>query len=181
MRAAELRGHTVSKLGGVFARKIREVVPALVFFLILFHLIGFTKAALLDEFSLTALRIAATTVLALLVAKAILIVEMLPIARLFSDSRRVVHVLWKACLFAVVTLLFRFLEEFVPLILKHDGVVPAITAIYDEIRWPLFCVFALWTFGGLLLYCIAAELVRVVGAQDVRQIFFGARSTKRQS
>jgi len=179
MKTAELRRHAVNQLGAAVARKIREVVPALVFFLILFHLIGFTKAALLDEVDMTALRVAATTVLALLVAKAILIVEVLPIARFFSDGRRVIHVLWKTCLFAAVTLLFRFLEELVPLVLKHEGLVPAIGAIYDEIRWPLFWVFALWTCGGLFLYCVAAELVRAVGIERVREIFFGARAAER--
>jgi len=166
----------VKKIGATVAREIREALPALVFFLFLFHMIALTKAVLLGDYSITALRATGSTIGALIVAKAILLVEALPIARLFS-GRRVAHVLWKTLLFAAVVLLFRFVEEIIPLTSKHGGVVAATKAMYGEISWPLFWVLALWILGGLFLYCLASELVRAVGPEKVKELLFSTRTT----
>jgi hypothetical protein len=164
----------MSKIGAIVAKEILEAVPAVIFFLFLFHMIALTKAVSVGDYSITALRATGTTVGALIVAKAILVVEALPIARLFS-SRLVFQVLWKTLLFGALALLFRFIEEIIPLISKHGSLLTAISAMYREIRWPIFWVFALWLLGGLLLYCLASELVRMVGAERVKELLFGTR------
>jgi hypothetical protein len=158
----------------IVAREIREAIPATILFLFLFHMIGLTKAVLLGDYSIGALRVATATVGALIVAKAILIVEALPISRLFSTVRAV-HILWKTLLFGAVVLLFRFLEEIIPLASKHGGLVAAVEALLGDISWPLFWVLTLWVTGGLLLYSVVSELVRVVGAKKVKEVFFGSR------
>lgn len=161
----------MSRIWAVVAKEIREALPATIFFLFLFHLIGITKAVVLDEYSFTALRAAGATVGALIVAKAILVVEALPIARL-SSSRRIFQILWKTLLFGVVTLLFRFLEELLPFVAKHGGVVSASRAMLGEVSWTLFTVLALWILGGLFFYALASELVRAVGPDKVMEALF---------
>ena len=164
-----------SKIGAVIAKEFKEAVPATIFFLFLFHLIGLTKAVVLDEYSFTALRAAGATIGALIVAKAILLVEALPVARLFSG--RLIHqVLWKTLLYSLVALVFRFLEELIPLASKHGGVAAGARAMIEEVSWPLFAVFAAWMLGGLFLYCIAAELVLAVGSDKVKEILLGKRA-----
>ena len=164
----------MNKIGAIVAKEIREALPAVIFFLFLFHMMGLTKAVSVGDYSINALRATATTVSALIVAKAILVVEALPISRLFS-SKLVFQVLWKTLLFTAVALLFRVIEEIIPLISKHGGLVAATKAAYREIAWLLFGVFALWLLGGLLLYCLAVELVRVIGAEKVKEMLFGTR------
>lgn len=164
----------MGKFGTLILKEIREALPAIVFFLVLFHLIGLTKALLLQDYSITALRTVGATIGALVVAKAILVVEALPVARVNSD-KRMYQVLWKAFLYSVVVLLFRILEEAIPLFAKHDGVITAAKAMYDEVAWPLFWVVALWTTGGLVLYSLAAELVEALGAARIKEILFGKR------
>ena len=167
----------MNKIGAIVLREIREALPAFIFFLILFHMIALTKAVLLDDYSITAVRATFATVGALIVAKAILLIEALPIARLFS-GRRMIQILWKTLLFAGVALLFRFMEEIIPLISKHGGIVAAAKGLASEISWPLFWVLALWILGSLLLYCVASELVRAVGAEKVKDVLFGAHSER---
>ena len=164
----------VRKIGAVVAKEIREALPATIFFLFLFHMIALTKAVSLDDYSLTALRATGATVGALLVAKAILVVEALPIATLYA-GQRVMHVLWKTLLYSMVVLLFRVVEEILPLVAKHGGLGPAAAAMYREVSWPLFGVLALWILGGLFLYCLASELVRAIGPDRVKEILFSRR------
>ena len=166
----------MKKIGASAAKEIREALPPFIFFLFLFHMIALTKAVSLGDYSITALRATVSTVGALIVAKAILIVEALPVARLFS-RRRVNQILWKTLLFAVVVLLFRFVEEIISSSSKHGGVVAATKVLFDEISWPIFGVLTLWILGGLFLYCLASELVSEVGWEKVRGILFGAHSS----
>ncbi len=161
----------MSRIWAIVAKEIREALPATIFFLLLFHMIGLTKAVVLDEYSFTALRSAGATVGALIVAKAVLIVEALPIARL-SSNRPILQILWKTLLYGVVALLFRFVEELIPLLSKHGGLVSAIKAMRGEVSWALFAVLALWILGGLFLYCLASELVLAVGPDKVKEALF---------
>src|SRR5215216_4974120 len=165
----------VMKLGAFVAKEVREVLPATILFLGLFHMIALTKAVALGDYSRSALRATTATVGALIVAKAILVVEALPISRRFA-SNRAMHILWKTLLFGTVALLFRFLEEIIELASKHGGLVAATKVMVREIVWPLFWVLALWVLGGLLLYALASELVRAVGSAKVKEIFFGTGS-----
>jgi hypothetical protein len=154
------------------AREVREALPPFVFFLVLFHMIALTKAVVIEDFDFTALRAAGATMGALIVAKAILLVEALPFVSAISTTR-IVQVLWKTALFSLVALTFRTLEEVVPLVVRHGGLVASTETIAAEVHWPLFGILALWVVGGLLLYCLAAELVREVGGNRVREILFG--------
>jgi hypothetical protein len=164
------------KIGAIIAKEIRDAFPPTIFFLCLFHLIALTKAIALDDYSLTAWRAAGATVGALIVAKAILVVEALPIAKCFA-GRLAVQVLWKTLLYGMVALLFRVVEELMELASKQGGVVPAATAIYREVSWPLFGVLALWILGGLLLYCLASALVHAIGSDRVKDLLFSPRSS----
>src|SRR3954469_25315706 len=141
------------KVGMVIAKEFREILPPTILFLFLFHMIALTKAAMLNDFSITALHATSATVVALVVGKAILLMEALPLVRVHS-SRLLTRVLLKTLLYGTVVLLFKFIEELIPLLLKHDGVLSAIQAMLSEIVWPLFDVLALWTFGGLVLYSL---------------------------
>jgi len=165
----------VKRIVAIAASEIRKALPATIFFLVLFHLIGLTKAVALEDYSITALHAVGATIGALIVAKAILVVEALPIARLSSASR-MSQILWKTLLYGVVALLFRFAEELVPLAVKHGGLVSATRSMYEEVSWPLFAVLALWILGGLFLYCLASELVGVVGREKLKEILFSTRS-----
>jgi hypothetical protein len=163
------------KIGTAVAREIREAVPPTIFFLVLFHMLGLTKAVALSDYSFTALRAAGATVGALIVAKAILVVEALPLARLFS-RRRIVQILWKTLLYSAMVLLFRIAEDLIPLAWTHGGLAAGIKAMSSDIAWPLFAILSLWVSGGLFLYCLAAELIGAIGPRRVRALFFGVGS-----
>ena len=163
----------MSKIVAFVAKEIREAMPPTILFLFLFHMLALTKAVTLGDYSIVALRATTATVGALIVAKAILIIEALPITWTFSTTPAI-RVLWKTLLFGAMVLLFRFVEEIIPLAWKHGGVVEATKVLLREVSWPIFSVLTLWVLGGLLLYCLASELVRAVGPAKVKEIFFGA-------
>jgi hypothetical protein len=165
----------MGKIGAVVVKEIREALPATLFFLFLFHMLALTRAVSLNDYSFAAVRAVSATVAALIVAKAILVVEALPLSVLHA-RRRWVAVLSKTLLYGIVVLIFKVVEEAIPLISKHAGLISAMDAMLRDVSWPLFIVSALWVAGGLLLYCVAAEMVAVVGPRAVREIFLGTDS-----
>ena len=165
----------VARLRSAIAREMREALPPLILFLFLFHMIALTQAVSQSDYSLTALRASVATIGALIVAKAMLVVEALPVSRLFA-RRLIVNVLWKTLLFGAVALAFRFIEETISHASKEGGWRAAARGVFDDVSGPRFAVFALWLFGALLLYNIAAELVRVLGADRTWRMFFATRN-----
>lgn len=163
----------MGRIGAVVAKEVREALPATLFFIFLFHMIGLTRDAVLEDYSFTALRSAGATLGALIVAKAILLVDALPIARLSSASR-IYQVIWKTLMYGVMVLVFRFVEELIPFLSKSDSLASAVQALFAEVSWSLFAILTLWVLGGLFLYCLAAELVQAIGMEKIREVLFGA-------
>lgn len=161
------------KIGTLVVREIREALPATIFFLWLFHMLALTKAVSIGDYSFTALRATVATVGALIVAKAILVVEALPISRVFS-RKLWLHIFWRTLLFNVVVLIFRFIEEMIPLVRKYGDVSTAIAKLHQETVWPQFWVLQLWMFCALFIYCVVSEIVRMVGPERVKAMLFGA-------
>ncbi len=159
------------KIGTLVVKEIREAMPAPIFFLWLFHMIALTKAVSIGDYSVSALRATVATAGALIVAKAILVVEALPISRVFS-RKLWAHIFWRTLLFNVVVLMFRFVEEMIPLLRQHEGLFAAAAHLHRETVWPQFWVLQLWLFCALLLYCVVWEVVRMVGPERVKSMLF---------
>ena len=60
-----------------------EVIPPAVFFFVAFQLIAFTRALMLQEYGIRTSTFVATTIGALLVAKVVLIVDLVPFVNRF--------------------------------------------------------------------------------------------------
>jgi uncharacterized membrane protein len=165
----------MGRVSSVIAREFREALPAIIFFLVLFHLLALTKAVALGDFSLTALRATTATIGALVVAKAILLVEALPPVKRLTGSR-LSKVLRKTALFAVVVLLFRLLEELIPLWSKHGSLAAGAHALTSEVSWPFFVVLNTWILGGLFFYTLTTDLLHDAGTDKGKAMHFGPDS-----
>jgi len=83
-------------------------------------------------------------------------------------------VLWKTLLFGVVATAFRVLEEVVPAMAGHEGLIAATRQAFGEVSWAHFWVIQMWLLALLFLYCLAAELVRVIGPAKVRAMLLSS-------
>jgi hypothetical protein len=157
------------KIAAVVWHEFRTILPPTILFLFLFHMLAITKAVAQNDLNFDALRATTATVAALIVAKAIMVVQVLPFARWFS-AHRGIHILWRSFLFWLMAVLFHVLEEVASIALKLKSFDGALRVYSDQLYWPMFCVAIVWLFGGLLLYSILSEIVEAVGA--VNQVHF---------
>ncbi len=155
--------------------EIREAIVPTLFFIIAFHIVALSARLMRLEYGVEPATVAIATVGALFVSKVILIVDKLPFVDLFRRRPLVYNILWKTGFYWSFALLFRFLEELIPLIGKHGGLAETLNALVEEIVWPHFWGLQLWLLVFLAQYCLASELIRALGAQKVKQLFFYSR------
>ena len=161
----------MNNFGSVVAKELREGLPAAIFFLFLFHMISATKAVALGDYDINVLRATTATIFALLVAKSVLIVDVLPISKFFSN-RGLISLLWKTALYGLVVLLFRVIEELIHSLREHNDFGAAFMKMFQGISWPVFWVVTLWVLSGLILYSLLAEFTQALGRDKTRELFF---------
>jgi hypothetical protein len=166
-------GGLMSDISEKIKGEIRELIPPTIFFLIIFHIVAFMRALMQKSYGIEVTDMALATIGALIVAKAILIAEKLPFMKTLEGKPLLHIVLWKTLIFSLFTFLFRLVEELVPLLAKHGSFGSAVSHLFEEIVWPRFLATQILLFMALILYCSAAELIRVLGKERVKEIFLG--------
>lgn len=144
----------------------------MVFFLIAFHIILMERALIAREYGLHTLSMVTATLAALLVAKVVLIADMLPIINRFPEKPLIYNVVWKTAIYVGASLLVHYLEHLIPLWWRM-GFRAANEHLWSELVWPHFWAVQLLLVVLFVVYCAMRELVRVIGRERVRQIFFG--------
>src|SRR5215467_9328254 len=164
----------MTKLWHTLKHEFREVLPPTIFFFITFHIVLLDRALMLREYGLHLSSIAAATVMALLVAKVVLLADMLPIINRFPEKPLIYNVVWKTAIYVVASIFAHYLEHLVPVWWRLGSFQAANEQIGSEIVWPHFWGLQIWLVVLIFLYCLARELIRVIGRDQVRKILFGA-------
>ena len=154
--------------------EIREAIPPAIFFLISFHIIVLSRALMLREYGVQVSALAGATVGALLIAKVVLVADMLPIINRFPDRPLIYNVLWKTVIYVVASMFVHYLEHLVPAWWHEGSFRAANEHLWSKLVWPHFWAIQLWLVVLIFIYCVARELVRVIGRDRVNQIMFGA-------
>ena len=148
--------------------EFKEMLPAAIFFLVTFHMIDITKVVILETYNMTAASASAATITALLVAKAILVVDNLPVSSHFNSV--VWHnVLWRIFLFYLVTLFFHVLEGLFGYYLKSDEPFNLIN-VFEWVSWSHFAVIQMWLIVLITLFTAVRETARLIGHDKLMRL-----------
>lgn len=164
----------MSNLGEKLKHEIVEAIPPAIFFFIAFQVIAFTHALTLGEGGASTSTFVKATIAALVVAKVVLIVDLMPFINRFPDKPLVYNVVWKTAIYVVAALIVRLLEELIPLIGEAGSVAAAFSQLLEEVVWHHFWAIQIWLLLLFTVYCSLRELGRVIGRQEVLRMFFGS-------
>ena len=171
-------------MGNIAARlkhEIAQVIPPAIFFFVTFNVIAVTRALMLEQYGITAPAFAAATIGALIVAKVILIVDLLPFVNRYPDKPLIYNVAWKTLIYVLAALLVRYVEHLISFARKHDSLIDANRHLLAEVVWPHFWAVQIWLALLLFVYCALRELTRSLGAARVRHMFLGVPGQKAAS
>ena len=113
------------------------------------------------------------TVGALILGKAVLIADMLPFINRYPDKPLVFNIAWKTAIYVLIAMLIHYLERLIDFWRDAGGLVAGNQKLLAEIVWPHFWAIQIFLLTLILMYCTAREVIRAVGAGEVRKMFFG--------
>jgi len=157
--------------------KIKEetyaLIPPTIFFFVALHLVAFVRVLMAKQTNFQVVSTMSLTVAALILGKAVLIADMLPLINRFPDRPLAYNVIWKTVIYVLVAAAIHYLERLVDFSRQAGGVVAGNEKLLAEMIWPHFWAIQILLFVLILMYCTARELVRVIGRDKVMRIFFG--------
>ena len=163
----------MSKLSARIKEEVLALLPPTIFFFVALHLVALLRALMLKGTGVALGTSASVTRAALILGKAVLIADLLPFINRYPDKPLAYNVAWKTTIYVLVSMLVHYLERLVHFWREAGGFIAGNQKLLAEIVWPHFWAIQIFLVVLILTYCTMRELVRVIGADKVRRIFFG--------
>lgn len=167
----------MSKLTATLKEEFLKLLPPTIFFFVALHLVSIVRTLMLKGTGISPRTSMSIAVAALILGKAVLLADMLPIINRFPDKPLAYNVAWKTLLYTVIALFIHYLERLVDFWREAGGFAAANEALLEKIVWPHFWAVQILLVILILTYCTMHELTRAFGADRVKRLFFGPMSS----
>ena len=163
----------MSKLSAKLKEEFFALLPPTIFFFVALHIVVFVRVLMLKETGISPQSSMSVALAALILGKAVLIADLLPMINRFPNKPLIYNVAWKTMIYLLMATLIHYLERLVEFWRQAGGFVAGNEKLLAEIVWPHFWAIQIILFVLILMYCTVHELVRVIGREKVLRIFFG--------
>lgn len=166
----------MSKFGPSIKRLIQEMIPPATFFFISFQLLAFTQALMLRQYGIEITVFVEATIGALVVAKVVVLADLLPFINRFPGRPLLWNIAWKTPIYFLAAFAVRYLEALFHFYRQYGDLMTANRHLLTEVVWTRFWAIQIWLMVLLLIYCTLDEVTRAVGRDRVRELFLGPPS-----
>ena len=166
----------MSKFIAGLKHEIFEAIPPFIFFLVAFHLIAVTRVLMQHQYGIHASTVMNATIAALVVAKVVLLADLLPFVNRFPEKPLAWNIVWKTFIYMLASMVVVYLERLWEFHGKYGSIAAANSHMVEELSWPHFWAVQIWMTVLFLLYCTLRELSRVLGGKRMRALFLGPLS-----
>lgn len=163
----------MGKLADKIKEELEALIPPAIFFFVALHLVALVRALMLKGTGITPTTSLSVTLAALIIAKAVLIADMLPFINLYPHKPLIWNVAWKTAIYSLIAMLVHYLERLVDHWREAGGFIAGNEKLLSEIVWPHFWATQIFLVVLVFMYVCLRELIRVIGRERVREIFFG--------
>ena len=150
-----------------------KLLPPTIYFFVALHIVAFVRVLMLEKTGIAPSSSISIAVAALILGKAVLIADLLPIINRFPNKPLIYNVAWKTLIYLVMATLIHYLERLVDFWRQAGSFVAGNRKLLAEIVWPHFWAIQIILLVLIVMYCTMHELVRVIGREKVLRIFFG--------
>jgi len=154
-------------------KELLEMLPPTIFFMVVFCVIVLTRDFMSPESGTGALTYAAAIIGALIVGKSVLIADAIPVWHHFDNKSRVALIVGRTIAYAIVALLFQFLEEVIPLVRSEGSFGAGLDKLAEEVHWARFWGTHIQLLSFLALYNMLAVIVEEMGRERFTRLLFG--------
>src|SRR5436305_12978813 len=163
----------MSKVSSKLKKEFLALLPPTIFFFVALHIVAFIRVLMLRGTGISPLGSVSIAVSALILGKAVLLADMLPLINRFPDKPLIYNVTWKTLIYLLVSALIHYLERLVDFWRQAGSLVAGNQKLLAEMVWPHFWAIQLILLILIAMYCTIHELVRVIGRDKLLRIFFG--------
>ena len=150
-----------------------KLLPPTIFFFVALHIVTFVRVLMLKGTGLAPSSSISIAVAALILGKAVLIADMVPVINRFPNKPLIYNVAWKTLIYWLMATLIHYVERLIDFWRQTGGFAAGNRKLFAEIIWPHFWAIQIILFVLIAMYCMMHELVRVIGKEKVMRIFFG--------
>lgn len=153
--------------------EVRSLVPAWLFFLALFVLLRLMRVEILLENHIRTLPPSRVLLGSIVVAKGILLMDLLPFVKTVERRPVVPAALFKTLCAFVIVFGFEFLDGVLEL--RREGFIPATAEFGRRLSTISFWIMQTWLLVLLFSYSATRELSAKLGPTRFRELMFGRR------
>jgi len=150
-----------------------KLLPPTIFFFVALHIVAFVHVLMLERTGISPSSSVSIAIAALLLGKAVLIADMLPIINRFPNRPLIYNVAWKTVIYWLISVAIHYVERLIEFWRQTGSFAAGNKKLLAEIIWPHFWAIQIILFVLIAMYCMMHELVRVMGREKVMRIFFG--------
>jgi len=163
----------MTKLSTKLKEEFFKILPPTIFFFVALHIVMFVRVLMLEGTGLKPSSSISIAVAALILGKAVLIADMVPMINRFPNKPLIYNVAWKTVIYWLMATLIHYVERLIDFWRQAGSFVAGNRKLLAEIIWPHFWAIQIILFVLIAMYCTMHELVRVIGREKVLRIFFG--------
>lgn len=168
----------MSKLTATIKHELLEMLPPTIYFFVILHIVAIMRALITRGYDVTVPTTVSVTIAALILGKSVLIANMLPFINRFPQKPLIWNIGWKTVIYTVVALIVHYLEHLYEYWKEAPSVAAANRMLLANLNWPHFWAIQILLVTLIVIYCVVAELVRVIGRDRLMAMFFGSPSKK---
>jgi hypothetical protein len=163
----------MSKVFSKLKEEFLALLPPTIYFFVALHIITFVRVLMLKGTGFALSSSISIAVAALILGKAVLIADMLPLINRFPNKPLIYNVAWKTVIYWLLSAVIHYLERLIDFWRETGSFVAGNEKLLSEIIWPHFWAIQIILFVLIAAYCMVHELVRVIGKEKALRIFFG--------
>ncbi len=150
-----------------------KVLPPTIFFFVILHIVVLIRSLMIKGSGLDMPESASVLFASMILGKSVLVADMLPFINRFPDKPLIWNVSWKTLMYACVALLVHYLERLYEYWKEAPGFIDANALFWTSINWPRFWAIQILLITLIFMYCVIAELARVIGRDRLKRMFIG--------
>jgi hypothetical protein len=158
-------------------RKVKEefleIIPPTIYFFVALHLVALIHKLTSAGTAISPLASVSIVVAALILGKAVLISNALPMINRFPEKPLIYNIAWKTVIYTVIATLLHYLENLAHFWKLAGSFSAANKRLRAEIVWPHFAAIEIILIVLVGIYCTTHEMSRLLGKGKLRRIFFG--------
>jgi hypothetical protein len=163
----------MNNLSAKLKEEFFALLPPTLYFFIALHVVAFIHALMLKGSGIAPLTSVSVAIAALILGKAVLIADMMPFINRFPSHPLIYNVVWKTVIYLLLSMVIHYLERLVDFWRQAGGLLAGNKKMLEEMVWPHFWAIQIVLLVLIIMYCTMHELVRVIGKEKMRRMFFG--------